>query len=61
MWELITKGKNLSPNLRKLKMNQFFRSELCIAKVPSSTNYMYLDRSVPQNKGYLEHTVIVSE
>lgn len=52
-------GKNLSSNLRELKMNPFSRSEFCFAKVPSGTNYIYLDRSVPQNKGYLEHLVMV--
>lgn len=51
--------KNLSSNLRELKMNPFSCSEFCSVKVPSGTNYIYLDRSVPQNKGYLEHLVMV--
>lgn len=52
--------KNLSTNLRKLKTYPFFHSEIYVANVPSSTNYIYLDRSAPQNKGYLEHIVMVS-
>lgn len=43
MWELIAQERNLSPNLRKVKMNPFFRSELYIAKVPTRTNNVNLD------------------
>lgn len=62
MWESAGGGVgDLSPNLRKLKMNPFFHSELYLAKVPSGTSYIYIDRSAPQNRDDLEHIVMVSD
>lgn len=61
MWESITQGENLSSNFKGSQNESIlsFRILLWVV-VPSGTNYIYLDRSVPQNKAsYLEHLVMV--